>query len=459
MNAPYEPEEFTAAPPQSLDAEQAVLGGLLLDNEAIDRIGDLRRDQFYVHTHGLIFDHIQRLIAQQKPADVLTVFDSIRAAGQEADIRHLNDLMTNTPSAANIGRYAEIVREKALLRGMLQAAHKVHEIVSGPLAPAEKLDAVQAEFGRLADATTRREPASIREALGRYVQDLDRRFAGEAKNPGIPTGLVDLDTFLNGGIRRGALVTLGARPGMGKSALGETIALNAALAGFGVLFLSMEMPESEVTERAIASVGKVSAATLARADERTPHADSWDRVTRAAQALEKTALFVDDEPGLSLLQVATKARAVKRKSGLDLLVVDYLQLMTGTEEKRYQQIEAITKGLKILAKTLNIAVLALSQFGRDIERRPNKRPVLSDFRDSGSIEQDSDILLGLYREEQDNPDTDNRGYAEVFIMKNRQGKPGRCPLAYLGEQMRFENFVGQAPEFRPIAPRHQGFKD
>src|SRR5690606_5715459 len=211
--------------------------------------------------------------------------------------------------------------------------------------------------------------------------------------------------------------------------------------------------------RAIANVGRISVATLARAEERMGHTGNWDGVTRAAKALEDTNLHIDDEPGLSLLQVVSKARAGKRRHGLDLLVVDYLQLLLGTEEKRYLQIEAITKGLKVLAKTLNIAILALSQFGREIERRPNKRPVLSDFRDSGSIEQDSDILLGLYREEQDNPDTENKGYAEVFIMKNRQGKPGRCPLAYLGEQMRFENFVGQAPEFRPIAPRHQGFKD
>lgn len=454
MNAPYE----LAAPPQSQDAEQAVLGGLLLDNEAIDRIGDLKRGQFYVHANGLIFDHIQRLIAQQKPADVLTVFDSIQAAGQDIELRHLNDLMVNTPSAANIGRYAEIVREKALLRGMLKAANVVHEIVAGPLGAAEKLDAAQAEFGKLAETTTRKEPASIREALGRYVEDLDRRFHGEGKNPGIPTGLTDLDEILNGGVRRGALVTIGARPGMGKSALGETIALNAALADFGVLFLSMEMPEAEVTERAIANVGKIAATALAKADRGMGQSDGWARVTHAVERLEKTALFIDDEPGLSLLQVVTKARAVKRKSGLDLLVVDYLQLMTGTEEKRYLQIEAITKGLKILAKTLNIAVIALSQFSRDIEKRPNPRPKSSDFRDGGSIEQDSDILLGLYREEQDSPDTENRGYAELFVMKNRQGKTGKIGLTYLGEQMRFESFTGVMPESAP-RPYKRGFRD
>lgn len=454
MNAPYE----LAALPQSLDAEQAVLGGLLLDNEAIDRIGDLRREQFYVHGNGVIFDHIQRLIAQQRPADVVTLFDSIRSAGQDADLRYLNDLMSNTPSAANIGRYADIVREKALLRGMLKAANTVHEIVQGPLPAVEKLDAAQAEFGKLAETTTRREPASIREALGRYVGLLEERVHGQGPNPGIPTGLADLDEILNGGIRRGALVTLGARPGMGKSALGETIALNAALAEQSVLFLSMEMPEAEVTERAVASVGKVSATVLARAGDALNRGDGWDRITHAVTQLEKVTLFIDDEPGLSLLQVVTKARAVKRKAGLDLLVVDYLQLMTGTEEKRYLQIEAITKGLKILAKTLNIGILALSQLNREVEKRTNKRPIPADFRDGGSIEQDSDILLGLYREEQDNPDTPNKGFAELHVMKNRQGKTGKVPLTYLGEQMRFENCTWVPPE-APSKPQRRGFRD
>lgn len=454
MNAPYE----LAAPPHSVDAEQAVLGGLLLDNEAIDRIGDLHRDQFYVHDNGLIFDHIQRLIAHQKPADVLTVFDALQAGSHGIGLGYLNDLMSNTPSAANIGRYAEIVREKALLRGMLKAAVTVHEIVAGPMGAAEKLDAAQAEFGKLAETTTRREPASIRDALSRYVEALDQRYHGQAPNPGIPTGLTDLDAILNGGIRRGALVTLGARPGMGKSALGETIALNASLSDFGVLFLSMEMPEAEVTERAVASVGKIAATSLARAEKDLGQSDGWSRLTHAVQRLETTALFIDDEPGLSLLQVVTKARAVKRKSGLDLLVVDYLQLMTGTEEKRYQQIEAITKGLKILAKTLNIGVLALSQLNREVEKRTNKRPIPADFRDSGSIEQDSDILLGLYREEQDNPDTPNKGYAELHIMKNRQGKTGKVSLTYLGEQMRFEDCAWVPPE-APAKPRRRGFRD
>lgn len=439
-------------PPHSLSAEEAVLGALMLDNEAIDRVGDLKAEHFYRPENGAIFGHIQSLIAQNRPADVLTVGDMAAARREPLDLGYLHALAANTPSSANVSRYAEIVREKALLRGMLLAADAVHDIVHGPLPAAEKLDAAQAEFGKLAETTTRKEPASIQEAMARYVDALDERYHGHAPNPGISTGLVDLDEILNGGMRRGALITVGARPGMGKSAFAETLALNAALDGHSTLFMSMEMPESEVVERAIASVGKVSARALARGDRVLDLNDGWAKVTHAVTTMSEVKLFIDDEPGLSLLQVVTKARAIKRKHGLDLLVIDYLQLMTGTEEKRYLQIEAITKGLKILAKSLNITVVALSQFSREIEKRPNPRPKPSDFRDGGSIEQDSDILLGLYREEQDKPEaTELQGYAELFVMKNRQGKTGKVSLHYVGEQMRFEDHIGPAP----IAPQAQ----
>lgn len=442
------PDHFTA--PHSAEAEQAVIGGLMLDNDAIDRMGPLRAGDFYRHDHRLVFEAVTGLLALQQPADITTVFDRLAAAGHldtVGGLPRLHEISTNTPSASNIAHYAKIVRDKALQRGLLAAAGRVQEIVterSGKSAH-EMLDAAQAEFGRLADGTIQREPASIQDAMSRYIDDLDRRFHGEADHPGIPTGLADLDAMLNGGLRRGALVTLGARPGMGKSALGETIACNAGQAGHSVLFLSMEMPEAEVTERAIANIGRGSVVALAAADKRMDEGQ-WARITHAAQAAAKMRMFIDDQPGLALLDVVTKARAIKRKHGLDLLIVDYLQLMVGSEEKRYQQIEAITKGLKILAKTLGIAILALSQFSRDIEKRPNPRPKPSDFRDGGSIEQDSDILMGLYREEQDNPDTQWAGVAELFVMKNRQGKIGKVALTYVGDSMRFEGYAGAVPQ-------------
>lgn len=444
-------------PPHSLDAEQAVLGALLLDNDAIDRLEGLRPEHFYVHDNKIIFERIQQLIGQQQPADVLTVFDQMTAQKERADLTYLHNLAANTPSSANIGRYSKIVQERALERGILSAAGMAREIVASSLTPAEKLDAVQAEFGKLAEDTVRKEPVSIQSALHTYIEDLDRRYHGQTPNPGIKTGLADLDKILNGGMRRGALITLGARPGMGKSAFGETIAINAALEGYSTLFLSMEMPELEVTERGIAIAGKMPASALSAAGPEMDRDGHWASVTSAVQRLQNAKFYIDDEPGLSLLQVVSKARAVKRKQGLDLLVVDYLQLMTGTERERYQQIEAITKGLKILAKNLNIVVLALSQFSRDIEKRLQPRPKPSDFRDGGSIEQDSDILLGLYRAAQDNPDAPDTGYSELFVMKNRQGKTGKLPLMYIGEQMRFANFTGPIPTEEPVRRKTRGF--
>jgi len=445
-------------PPHSLSAEQAVIGGLLLDNGALDRMPELKGEAFYRHENRQAYEHIIRLLLAGKPADVITVADSLRGAGSGVSMSYLNEIATSVPSASNVGRYAEIVREKALMRGLLAASMKVSSDVSeGGRSAAELLDAAQAEFGKLADSTSRREPASIQEAMTRYLDDLDRRYHGTADNPGIKTGLSDLDDILNGGVRRGALMTIGARPGMGKSALGETIACNTSEEGYSVLFWSGEMPETEVTERAIANWGRVSSAALADAKRRM-NQSHWEGVTHAVQRSADAKLFIDDQPALTLLELSAKARSVKRKHGLDLLIVDYLQLMSGGEEKRYQQIEAITKGLKTLAKTLNIAVIALSQFSRDIEKRLNPRPKPSDFRDGGSIEQDSDILAGLYREEQDNPDTDWKGYAELHVMKNRQGKNGKVSLSYLGEFMRFENFTGSVPTVEHRKPARRGFE-
>lgn len=438
--------------PRADEAEQAVIGGLCIDNDAIDRMGVLRADAFYNAENRRIYSAILTLVQQQKPVDLITVTD----ADPAIDMAYLHRIIQSVPSAANIGRYADMVREKALMRGVLDAAARIQELVTAPgKKAAEILDGAQSQLAALSQQTVKKEPASIREAMSRYVEILDQRYQGEGKSLGLPTGLADVDSLLNGGLRRGGLVTIGARPGMGKSALAETIACNMS-ADYSVLFLSMEMPESEVTERAVANWGKVSASRLATAGLTE---DDWKRVTAATARAQDAHLYIDDQAGLSLLDVTAKARQIKRKHGLDVLVVDYLQLMTGTEEKRYQQIEAITKGLKVLAKTLDIAVVALSQFSREIEKRPNPRPKPSDFRDGGSIEQDSDVLLGLYREEVDKPDIDNlKGYADIYVMKNRQGKTGQVSLTYLGEFMRFENFTGRRPQPQQQAKRTRGFE-
>lgn len=445
-------EQQAAVPPHNDDAEQAVLGGLLIDNTAIDRMPELPSDAFYRYEHRLVHEQILRLVGAGRAADVLTVHDALQNAGHDVSLEYLNALATGVAGTANIARYAEIVIDQALRRQVLAAADVVQGIVhGGGKTGAEMLDAAQAEFGKLDRHACRKEPVALQVVMARYVDELDARYHGHAEVPCVPTGLRDLDDYLGGGLPRGGVTTLGARPGMGKSALAQTITCNSAGTGKAVAFFSMEMPEREVAERGLAIVGKLSAAVLRAADkEAMDRGDFWPRLTWAVQQMQDYKMFIDDDVGLTLLQVAAKARALKRRHGLDLLVLDYLQLMTGPEEKRYQQIEAITKGLKVLAKTLDIAVLALSQFSRDIEKRLTPKPKMSDFRDGGGIEADSDVLLGLYREEQDNPDTEWKGTAEVYVLKQRQGRVGKIALTYTGECFRFDDFNGVVPaEDRP----------
>lgn len=434
-------------PPHNLDAEQAILGGLMQDNGAIDRLGDLGAQQFYHHAHRLVYEAISSLVMRCRPADVVTVNDFLSASGRAdavGGIVYLNELVASTPSVANISRYADIVRETALLRELTSTADRVHELVAHRQMPAaELLDAAQAEFGKLAMGTVKNEPVSIADSMTSFLDDLDGRVHGTVAHPGIPTGIQALDDALNGGPCRGDLVVIGARPGMGKSALAGTTGCNNSEAGHSVMFWSGEMPTRQVTGRAVANWGRVSAKKIGAVKPELS-TDDWARLTRAAQIASDAKFFVDDEAGLTLQALAVKARAVHRKHGLDVLFVDYIQLMEGSEEKRHLQIEAITKGLKRLAKQLNIVVYALSQFSRDIEKRSNKRPMLSDLRDGGSIEQDADIVIAPYREEQDNPDTDRKGYAEIYILKHRNGSIGMVPAAYRGDYLRFEDYSGPA---------------
>lgn len=437
--------ETAILPPHNLNAEEAILGGLLQDNETFDRLGDLEPAHFYHHGNRMVFEGARSLIMRARPADVVTVHDYLLTMGTAETIGglpYLNSLVESTPSLANVSRYAEIVRETALLRKLAGAADTVQQMVLARQQPAaELLDAAQAEFGKLALGAVRNEPVSISDTMVAFLDDLNGRVQGKVAPAGIPTGIQELDDKLNGGPGRGDVFVIGARPGMGKSALAGSIGCNNAQAGYSVMFWSGEMPAKQVTGRAVANWGRVSASKLNAAKPQLS-SDDWGRLTRAAQIAGDSKFYVDDEAGLTLQALSAKVRAVHRKHGLDVLIVDYIQLMEGSEQNRTLQIEAITKGLKRLAKQLNIVVYALSQFSRDIEKRVNKRPMLSDLRDGGSIEQDADIVVGLYREEQDDPDTELKGYAELYIMKQRNGTLGMVPAAYRGEYLRFEDYTG-----------------
>lgn len=441
MNAP---EYFGLKIPYSMEAEQSVLGGLLIDNNAIDRLGELVESAFFSEAHRLIFRAIRRQSEAGKSWDVITVaemLESVKRLEIVGGLQYIGTLAHNVHSSANIGRYAAIVREHATRRELMVAANELSEIVSGKGDIAVAMDKVQARLLAITDGVKHDEPMVISAVISEHINTLEKRVEGGRK--GIETGLIDLDSILNGGWHRGQVVVIAARPSMGKTAMSMHHAIHAARAGYGVLYLSMEMERGELADRAIASLGRIYLGNVLTGKM---NEEEWSGVTIAAGKMQDISLHILDKPGLNFFQLATYARRHKRKHGLDLLVVDYLQLMAGDEEeKRHAQIEAITRNAKTLAKELDIAILLLSQLSRKTEEA--RRPKLSHLRDSGSIEQDADVVLFIHREEVDNPETTWKDYADIHIAKNRQGALGRVGVTYFGQHVRFENFTGTLPSW------------
>lgn len=432
--------------PHSTEAEQSVLGALLLDNDAVDRMGDVRIEHFYRGDHRAIFSEIKRQISSGKRCDVISV--GIALGDSVVDgMAYLNAITQNTPSAANIGRYAEIVRDRALRRGLIAETSRLADLAFNPggKTAGEVLDVAQGAISALAETRALREPVRASEAMIAHVDVLEKRTEG--KLTGIPTGLTGIDALLNGGPNRGNLVILGARPSMGKTALALNIAQNVSR-DYGALVLSQEMGVGELLDRAIASLGRVSLSSVLSGQMDN---EDWNGFTAGTAKLNELNLHLDEQPALTLLDVRSKARLIKRKHGLDFLVIDYLQLMSGEGQNRNSQLEEISRGLKALAKELNIVVLALSQLSRNAANM--SRPKLSDLRDSGAIEQDADIVIFLHRDEVDNPSTHLRGVADVFIAKNRQGRIDDVTLAYEGMYTSFSDFNGQRP-----APQQKEYK-
>jgi replicative DNA helicase len=452
MNAPIETRLYAR------EQEQSVLGALLIHNDAIDRIGDLRVEHFYDSAHRAIFKAIYDLISVSKPADVITVFERLQANGSDAaDLTYLNALSQNTPSSANIARYAETVRDRAIKRGLIALGKETVELVSESIEDAVALvDAVSSRLEALAQATVKSEPELAKDSLAAHIEAMDAVFNG-AESMAISTGFPDLDAKLNGGLRRGNLIVLAGRPKMGKTAKALNIANNVAVGGVAGV-LSMEMPRKELHDRNIASIGRIHLDHVT--DPRKMTDQDWPKLTDAVRKISEMRLYLDVQPGLTLMQVRAKAKQIKRRAGqLDVLVIDYLQLMNGEGDNRNAQIEGITRGLKNLAKELDIAILLLSQLNRELERRPNKRPVPSDLRDSGSIEQDADVVIFLYRDEVYNADSRDKGICEVDVALNRQGASGRVALVYIGEQTRFETLARSWSPPPPKTPpaRSRGF--
>ncbi|MBW9334563.1 replicative DNA helicase [Herbaspirillum sp. RU 5E] len=434
----------------NLQAEQSVLGALLLDNDAFDRMGDLRAEHFYRADHRIIFSEILAQVGAGRPCDVVSVMDSL--AGKVDDcLPYLNAIVQNTPSSANIGRYASIVRDKAVKRALVTFSEELGAQASTSHEDASSIvDSASSKLEKLAAARIKQEPVQVRDDLVRFMEQLEQRIDGNGPKP-ICTGFPDVDKRLSGGMRRGELVVIAARPKMGKTAFALNVANNVSV-DHSVLVLSMEMPKDQIHERNLASIGRIQLDRLLQ--PKTLEDPDWVRMTHALTKLNDMNISIDDQGGLRLLDVRMKAKQVKRRHGLDLLVIDYLQLMYGDGDNRNAQIEGITRGLKALAKELGIVIVLLSQLNRELEKRPNKRPQPSDLRDSGAIEQDADAVLFLYRDEVYNPDSMDRGICEVNVALCRQGAPGVVGLAYIGEHTRFESLATwEPPRAKAVAPR------
>ena len=453
-------EHNLAVPPHSIEAEQAVLGAILRSNDALDQVGDLQARHFYRDDHRAIYSEVVQLVSRGQPADVISVWAAIQARGAsnvEGLGAYLTQVAQSVPSASRAGYYAQMVVDRALLRATIQVADKAAGLAFNPkgMSADQVLDQVQSMVTGLAERRVRNEPRMVRDILVEFVDGVAQRAEGQ--DSAISTGIEELDRKLNGGFRAQQLIIVAGRPSMGKTALSSDIGLNIA-ENQSVLMFSMEMAGQEVAGRALANRGRVPLAkVMGRIDEHDRAA--WDGVSSGCGRLANVRFAIDDTPAITLLELRMKAKAWKRKHGLDVIIVDYLGLMTGGDgEKRTDQIGSYSRGLKALAKELGVAVIALAQLNRKSEDRGDKRPILSDLRDSGEIEQDADVVMLVHRPEMHSPNAEHlRGYTEVMIRKQRNGALGDVPLMFDGPTCRFSEWTGPLPVAEDAKPAKRRF--
>lgn len=433
-------------PPHSVEAEQSVLGGLLLNNNAYDAIADLvSASDFYRDDHRRIFRHLIRLISEGLPADVITVAESIDDSGESevtGGLAYLGDLSANTPSAKNIRRYTEIVREKARLRALQEAALELHNACANSAGRTvdELISAAESSLLSVGDRTEG-DPKLLVDVLQEAVTYVDERCQRRERYAGLQTGFEDFDR-LTGGFEPGQLIIVAARPSVGKSMFACNVVDHVASSGRSALLFTLEMSRREIGTRLLSSRSRVSVHDMRTGTDDSEH---WQRMTKEVAEAQKQRLFIDDRAAISVAYVRSKAKRIKRQSGLDLVVIDYLGLMRGQGDNRTQEIGSISRGLKALAKELGIPIMALAQLNRGVESRTDKRPLMSDLRDSGEVEQDADIVAMLHREEIYSDMPDWKGFAELLVRKNRNGPLGDVNLTYQPEQMRFATLAGVSP--------------
>lgn len=454
MNSPVADREVlnVRTPPHSIQAEQSVLGGLLLDNAAWDRVADMvGAEDFYRHEHRLIFQHVARLIDANRPADAVTVYESLKSAGKADEVgglAYLSTLAQNTPSAANIRRYSEIVRDRSVLRRLVSVGDEIATSALNPQGKDTKtvLDEAESKVFQIAEEGSRSRQGFVEieplltQVVGR-IQELFER-ANPSDVTGVPTGFVDVDKMTSG-LQPGDLIIVAGRPSMGKTTFAVNIGEHVAVEqGLPVAVFSMEMGAPQLALRMLSSIGRIDQQRLRTGRLQD---DDWPKLTAAIQKMHDAPMYIDETPALNSLELRARARRLARTCGkLGLIVIDYLQLMSSATqgENRATEISEISRSLKALAKELQVPVIALSQLNRTVEQRADKRPVMSDLRESGAIEQDADVIFALYREEFYNPDTTEKGVAEVLVLKQRNGPTGRLNLRFAGANTRFDNLAG-----------------
>lgn len=441
-------------PPHSIEAEQSVLGGLLLDNEGWDKVGDkITSDDFYHPRHRIVYSAIGRSANESLPFDPLTLADTMDRHGELDDaggMLYLTELVSNVAGIANIEAYANIIQERSILRKLINTSQKIAERAYNPegLSSAEALDEAERLVFNIAEERPKvGGPQGVREILDNTVKKIDEMFNSGNAITGVTTGFSDLDKMTSG-MQSSDMIIVAARPSMGKTTFAMNLVENALLnTEKAILVFSLEMPSEQLMMRMLSSLGRINQSKVRSGNLEE---EDWPKLVSAVERIKDKKLFIDDTAGISPSEMRSRARRIVREHGeLGMIMIDYLQLMQipGFSEGRTNEISEISRSLKSMAKEFDVPVIALSQLNRSLEQRPNKRPVNSDLRESGAIEQDADVIMFIYRDEVYNPDTEYKGVGEIIIGKQRNGPIGSCRLAFIGQYTRFENLAPDAYNF------------
>ena len=430
-------------------AEQSVLGGMLLSKDAIaDVVESLRASDFYKPAHETIYEAILSLYGHGSPADAITVADELKKRGELTRVggaSYIHTLIASVPTAANAQYYAVIVKEHAIMRRLIEAGTKIAQLGYANETEVDTLvDQAQAEIYAVTDGNAKEDYVSFSEALEETINEIDANSNRPDGVYGVPTDFIEFDE-LTGGLHGGQMIVIAARPGVGKSTLALDIARSAAIHHqMTTVFFSLEMSRTELAMRILSAEGKISMGRLKKGDLDT---EGWTNLATLQGRIDSAPLFIDDSPNMTLMEIRAKCRRLKQRNDLKLVVLDYLQLMSSGKkvESRQQEVSEFSRSLKLLAKELDVPVIALSQLNRGSEQRTDKRPMVSDLRESGSIEQDADMVILLHREDMYNPDSERVGEADMIIAKHRGGPTRTIPLAFSGKYSRFNNMANEAP--------------